>query len=40
MTSGKDLLASPGIEGILGIVFLTLIGAGIHRLRRKGTTAV
>jgi membrane protease YdiL (CAAX protease family) len=35
IASGKELLASPGIEGILGIVFLTLIGVGIHRLRRN-----
>ena len=39
MASGKELLVSPGIEGILGIVFLTLVGVGIHLLRRKRTTA-
>lgn len=38
MASGKELLVSPGIEGILGIVFLTLTGVGIYLLRRKRTT--
>ena len=32
MASGKELLVSPGIEGILGIVFFTLTGVGIHLL--------
>jgi membrane protease YdiL (CAAX protease family) len=40
IASGKELLVSPGIEGILGIVFLALVGVGIHRLRIKGTMAV
>jgi membrane protease YdiL (CAAX protease family) len=35
MASGKELLVSPGIEGILGIIFLALVGVGLHRLRTK-----
>ncbi len=40
ITSGKELLVSPGIEGILGIVFLTLLGIGIYSLRRRNGTSV
>jgi len=35
MASGKELLVSPGIEGILGIIFLALVGVGLRRLRMK-----
>ena len=38
MASGKELLVSLGIGGILGIVFFTLAGAGMHLMRRRRTT--
>jgi membrane protease YdiL (CAAX protease family) len=38
ITSGKELLVSPGVEGILGIIFLTSVGVGIYLLRRKNPT--
>lgn len=36
--TGTEFLVSPGVEGVLSIVLFTLIGVGIHLLRRKRMT--
>jgi len=39
IANGMEILFSPVIEGVLTIVLFTLIGIGIHLLRRKRMTA-
>jgi membrane protease YdiL (CAAX protease family) len=39
MASGRELLVSLGIEGLLSIIFFTVVGVGIHLIRKRRTPA-
>lgn len=36
ISSKMELLVTPGMEGVLSIIFITMVGVGLYLLRKRG----